>query len=713
MRLAIVACVVGCLNKPPRPGDDAVGPGSTDAIGAGGAHACQVADQKLYCWGDDSHGELGDGATGETGTPVRVGARADWAAVAAGAAHTCGIAGGSVYCWGADDTLQGGTTVAMPTIATTQVTLPVGATTPVKVYAGDTASCVIDDTAQLFCWGTINGEMFAPTKISPAGSTTWSSVALAVDHACALASDTSAAWCWGNNGSEQLGVTTTTAATAVNAVTKLHNGAVDAFAAIAVRDQQSCGVRAGTGELVCWGTNAFGLRGDGPPATDDATVDSARAWTTVALGSDFACAIADQSVYCWGADPDGAEGDGLDTFSATIGDHVVASSTSAIALGSRFACATDTSSKASCWGQNIHGELGNGEIARVKIPTAIALAGAPTAVAVGLDHACAVVGGEVSCWGNNLQNQLFPMGTKPSYVPTPAPEGFTPTDTTMLTAGDFHTCARSAATTRCWGDNSAGQAPPTSLPLTNVSAGGQTTCGAPIAGTQVTCYGTEPGTSTMLNGQSVGVMWSNVAVDSELAIGNESNDLTRVFEFGMTSNGVIDPGGAQTIASASAAVTSIQLAVGGSHGCVMFGTTLLTSELDCFGDNTDHQSAPSGQLAVAQVTIPPPAMDSWPASPYPVLAAATSHTCAITIGGVLECWGKNEFALGPLQDVSSGPAEITHPMGIQWSQIATGATDSCAIDLVGNLYCWGLNKYGEVGNGVRFHGEPVAVVMPN
>ncbi len=76
------------------------------SVDAGGDHACgRRTDWHMYCWGRDSAGEVGDGDTQlDTSIPVRVlieGTR--WTSLSSGSAHTCARrARGRLYCWGWD-----------------------------------------------------------------------------------------------------------------------------------------------------------------------------------------------------------------------------------------------------------------------------------------------------------------------------------------------------------------------------------------------------------------------------------------------------------------------------------------------------------------------------------------------------------------------------------------------------------------------------------
>jgi alpha-tubulin suppressor-like RCC1 family protein len=58
-----------------------------------------------YCWGSEFNGELGDGTTLTSATPVRVSGGQQFASLSAGYYHTCGVTiSAAVYCWGSDQT---------------------------------------------------------------------------------------------------------------------------------------------------------------------------------------------------------------------------------------------------------------------------------------------------------------------------------------------------------------------------------------------------------------------------------------------------------------------------------------------------------------------------------------------------------------------------------------------------------------------------------
>ncbi|HEU5220357.1 MAG TPA: hypothetical protein VFU23_16975, partial [Gemmatimonadales bacterium] len=82
----------------------------------GEAHSCGVtAAGAVYCWGRNSHGELGDGTTTEHNVPTLVSGSLVFRSVSAGDQHTCGVTTTNLtYCWGDNQfgQLGDGTTTA-------------------------------------------------------------------------------------------------------------------------------------------------------------------------------------------------------------------------------------------------------------------------------------------------------------------------------------------------------------------------------------------------------------------------------------------------------------------------------------------------------------------------------------------------------------------------------------------------------------------------
>ena len=75
------------------------------------------------------------------------------------------------------------------------------------------------------------------------------------------------------------------------------------------------------------------------------------------------------------------------------------------------------------------------------------------------------------------------------------------------------------------------------------------------------------------------------------------------------------------------------------------------------------------------------------------------HTCGITPGGDLYCWGGNDWG----QLGRGGTGDATSPElvsgGLTFASVSTDGIYSCGVITNGAAYCWGNNDYGQVGIG--------------
>ena len=179
----------------------------------GGAHTCglQMWENDLYCWGQGTLGELGNGGTEDHGTPQLVVGDLDFTSVSSGFGHSCGIAeGGDAYCWGYAISGALGTGSTEPVIQPT----PVPVTGGIKfesVSAGDHFTCGVATGGEAYCWGwggsnqLGNGEAVDRLEPTPvAGGLVFTSISAGSGYACGMA-NSGRAYCWGANGRGQLG----------------------------------------------------------------------------------------------------------------------------------------------------------------------------------------------------------------------------------------------------------------------------------------------------------------------------------------------------------------------------------------------------------------------------------------------------------------------------------------------------------------------------
>jgi alpha-tubulin suppressor-like RCC1 family protein len=84
---------------------------SATEVVTGNRHICAHVAGNVFCWGEGANGQLGDGRTSYSTSPLQVQNLTGATALAAGDEHVCAIAaGGIVSCWGGNTDGQLGDT---------------------------------------------------------------------------------------------------------------------------------------------------------------------------------------------------------------------------------------------------------------------------------------------------------------------------------------------------------------------------------------------------------------------------------------------------------------------------------------------------------------------------------------------------------------------------------------------------------------------------
>jgi alpha-tubulin suppressor-like RCC1 family protein len=362
------------------------------SVSEGTDHGCSLSDAgSVACWGKNSSGELGDGSTSDTSSPVSVVGLENAVAVTAGYDHSCAlIAHGSVECWGrnANDQLGIGTATGPQTCngfacSTTPVTVT-GLAGVASVSAGDAHTCAVLANRSVKCWGWgLNGDLGdgngtnSATPVVVSGLTNATAVsASGAAHSCALLMDHTVA-CWGSNFYGQLGLGSTTGPQtcegfACSPVPVAVPGLTNVIA-ISLGDEHTCAVIT-DGTMKCWGGNYDGQLGDGTMTnrSSPVTVVGITNAISVAAGVDHSCALLrNDTVDCWGLDNQGQLGDNTTTMSPTAVTVSSLTNASVIASGGSSSCAITTNPMIVCWGANGNGQLGNGTTTNASTPAVV------------------------------------------------------------------------------------------------------------------------------------------------------------------------------------------------------------------------------------------------------------------------------------------------------------------------------------------------------
>lgn len=175
----------------------------------------------------------------------------------------------------------------------------------------------------------------------------------------------------------------------------------------------------------------------------------------------------DGRAMCWGANVAGQLGNG--TMTDSMSPTFVSGLEGALQLsaGHGFVCARvgTTGNNVRCWGDATWGQLGSGAgSVRTTLPaTGIAVAGVPnftaTSIGAGVDHMCAIVAGNVWCWGRTEDGQCGILAESNIVLPRNVTSGLAVRGTfARVMGGQRHTCAlTTSGAVYCWGRNAEGQ----------------------------------------------------------------------------------------------------------------------------------------------------------------------------------------------------------------------------------------------------------------
>jgi alpha-tubulin suppressor-like RCC1 family protein len=442
------------------------------------------------------------------------------------------------------------------------------------------------------------------------------------------------------------------------------------FTSVAAGAIHTCGLTAGGG-VKCWGDNYWGQLGDGTTTGSSNPVDViglASGVTAIAAGFNHTCALtAAGGVKCWGENWSGQLGDNTTTDRSTPVDVVgLASGVTVISAGGRHTCALAAGGAAKCWGFNGTGQLGDDTTTQRTTPVnVLGLPGAATAIAAGWNHTCALAGsGGMKCWGANDYGQLGD-GTMQAHH-TPVNVGDLAAGVSGIAVNGSHTCARlSTGGLKCWGDNEYGQVGNDSTydqpwPVDVVGLGSGVI--AVTAGESHTCVLVAGGGMKCWGMNFTGQLGDGTTVDRH----------TPVNVIGLTNGtSAISAGHYHTCAVSVGGVAKCW----GWNGLSQLGDGILT-----------HRSV---AVDAAETIIGSTA-----------IASGGAHTCVLTAGGGMKCWGANVYGqLGDGTTIQRGAPVDVIGLASGVIAIATGESHTCALLAAGGVKCWGYNSSGQLGDG--------------
>jgi alpha-tubulin suppressor-like RCC1 family protein len=294
----------------------------------------------------------------------------DWFMVSAGAHHTCGLRQpGTLFCWGDNSVGQLGSDRTRSRTPSQIVSFADWT----DVRCGGDNCCARRNGGQLFCWGGNQdgsvgsgqaGKVPSPTQISPDNGFL-PGFSVGIGHACAIWSDRELA-CWGRNAEGQLGIGRSRPNQRNPA--QVQPGMNIEWSSVAVGQEHTCGVRL-DGRLSCWGGNIdaeLGVVLDEPDGVASKTdlpvlVDTNNDWVAIAAGAFYTCGIRrSQDLFCWGRGSLGQLGLGVKE-RVELPARVGTNDWIRVGLGVTHSCGIDVHRQVYCWGDNTAGQLGTGD----------------------------------------------------------------------------------------------------------------------------------------------------------------------------------------------------------------------------------------------------------------------------------------------------------------------------------------------------------------
>ena len=462
-----------------------------------------------------------------------------------------------------------------------------------------------------------------------------------------------------------------------------------------------------------------------------------RSW----LASSFAVLLAgcivtqDLGDFDGGLDASGLDASGLDAGERGDGAHGDGSidggsiaEVPLLALGPHHGCAWNLADRLVCWGWDSRGQVAPelGVWSSGHCPECVldpvrtqALVPAHTdGLAAGALHTCALVDGEVSCWGAADLGQL---GTLPrDEAVRRAARIDSLTDIRAVVAGRHHSCALDASgEVRCWGLGAGGRLgrDPATLPLCNtLSEQTRADLGAP-AGTGLPCSA-DPQPVPGIRGAQTLV----AGPDATCAIlADGSVWCWGVGSHGELGNGTLAGGHIPTRWGLDDVRT---LAIGARHACAIDSR----DRVFCSGAHD------RGQLGIAVAALGSSPCDTGLCWPDPIevpgvrardVAAGDAHTCVLDLDGeTIRCTGSDaRDALGREGDVTEdcggvpcartfAPTHMAretsglvrlHASGERTCALSDApvATDDAGVRLVAPVLCWGANERDQSGLGAQ------------
>ncbi|MBY0553600.1 PKD domain-containing protein [bacterium] len=580
--------------------------------------------------------------------------------ISIGESHACVLIQNKIKCWGGNQGGQLGNGGALSTNTPTNVvSLPNGEIT--SFSAGRFATCAVVDEA-VYCWGSgLPGVPRTNSAMLRSGLETGvKAVSVGNTMACALMLD-GVVKCW--NGPQPY------------IIAGLEGDEVDQ---LAVAEGVACVSSKNVGGVKCWGsftpTRVVGSSPVQIPGIDEKIL-------SLSVGFRFMCAVTvNNKLKCWGQQEDGS-------FSLIAQEMFSFNSIKKVStsMASRNVCIQEQSGL-KCWGPGELGQLGDGLNANSLEPVdVVSLNGYIDDFDVGAGFSCALIRGEVYCWGLNYQDKQK-IEFKPIITVTSPVQNQQVSGSIQVTGYVDNVNAA-------------------------VKVNGQQVITTPSAQGAYFSVNIVPPLDLKVKVEAVdefGVSADIIEINLTNVAISINNSLIDLHNFGL----VIIEGDvytwendATTLSRVSGIQNATAVTVGKKH---TFFCAISDKKVYCWGQNNSAQiGIPTSQ---ADFVANPTFVDLG--GDVEQVKAGYGHVCALLSNKTVKCWGGGfGYGLGNGSIGSSSPSPVTVlNLDNTVTSIGSYGNSSCASLASGVVKCWGANYSGQLGDGTTIdRAAPVAV----
>ena len=390
---------------------------NNSVISMGSKHSCVLTDDgSVVCWGSQTEA-FGVNISSSISTPKVVNdlEGKDTVQITSTSMGNCALStDGGVRCWGNNSggTLGIGASTGSTNSGVGVQLIDLGTNVSIEqIDSSKFTSCAITDEGSVLCWGwNYNGQLGigdntgSKQKIGDAvnemgddlnyvdlgTNRTAKQVSVGGGHTCAIL-DNDLVKCWGRNNNGQLGIYTNGSNIGDNegemgdSLSYVNLGTGRTAKQITSGDDHTCAIL--DNDLVkCWGTNNFGVLGIGggqstytPSSVNLGAGQTANSIDTT--GQHVCVLLNNAEVRCWGRNIEGQLGTGSSSNSANSPQNVEAyghpntRDVVAIKAGDMHTCAVLEDFSLSCWGKNGDGQLGIAGVSQSPTPLTPAMLG--------------------------------------------------------------------------------------------------------------------------------------------------------------------------------------------------------------------------------------------------------------------------------------------------------------------------------------------------